>query len=206
MTPARSSTARKRLADSRDDPASWARSACVAVTSTSVAAVPGGNLLRDKVAEDDRDPALDRLEGLPREAVVGLTQPPPERDHQPHRDLVMFGHQAPHVWPEHSDDARRLDRFDRRRAKLVLEHRELAEDVSGPERRERDRAPVRVGADRAGLAEPDDVTGVARVALAENNLAGLEGARDRDLGDALKVVHLERGEDGHTPEQLDNLR
>ena len=50
ITPARSSTARKRLADSREEPASCARSAWVAVTSTSLGSLPGGDLLRDQLA------------------------------------------------------------------------------------------------------------------------------------------------------------
>ena len=44
----------------------------------------------------------------------------------------------------------RLERLDGGRAQLVLEHRELAEDIAGAERRERDRAPVAVLAHGAG--------------------------------------------------------
>ncbi len=148
MTPARSSTARKRLADSREEPASCARSAWVAVTSTSGHVLAGRDLLLDELAEDDRDPALDGLEGLAREALVHLAQAPAEGDDEAHRDLGVFAHQPAHIAAEDADDARRLDRLDRRRAQLVLEHRELAEDVARPERRERDHAPVRVRADR----------------------------------------------------------
>ena len=50
-----------------------------------------------------------------------------------------------------------------------------------------------------------DVAGVARVALAENGLAGLEVTRHCQLSDALEVALLEGGEDGHTCEQLDHL-
>jgi CRP/FNR family transcriptional regulator len=42
-TPARSSTARKRLADSRDEPASCATSDCVTVTQADVAQLAGSS-------------------------------------------------------------------------------------------------------------------------------------------------------------------
>ena len=45
-----------------------------------------------------------------------------------------------------------VDRLDGRRAALVVEHRQLAEDVAGAERGERDLAPVGVLADRARVA------------------------------------------------------
>ena len=61
----------------------------------------------------------------------------------------------------------------------------------------------RIGA-RVTLAH--DVAGVARVALAEDHLAGLEAARHGELGDPLEVALLERREHGHAPEQLDHLR
>ena len=92
------------------------------------------------------------------------------------------------------------------RAALVLEHRELAEDVAGAERRERDRAPVAVRADRARVALADDVAGVAGVALAEHDLLRRELARHRHLGDPLEVAALERRERRDPSEQLDNVR
>src|ERR671914_374836 len=45
-------------------------------------------------------------------------------------------------------------------AALVVEHRQLAEDVSGTERGERDLAAVRVLAQRAGMAGVHDVAGI----------------------------------------------
>ena len=51
-----------------------------------------------------------------------------------------------------------------------------------------------------------DVAGVAGVALAEHDLARLEVARHRHLGDPLEVAPLERREHGHAPEQLDDVR
>ena len=70
--------------------------------------------------------------------------------------------------PSTATTLRRLDRLDGRRAALVLEHRQLAEEVVRAERRERDRAPVARVAHRPGAAGADHVTGVARVALAEH--------------------------------------
>ena len=71
-------------------------------------------------------------------------------------------------------------------ALLVVEHRQLAEDVAGPEVGERDRAAVDVLADRAGVAAADDVARVGRVALAEDHGAAGEVARDGDVGDAAR--------------------
>ena len=92
------------------------------------------------------------------------------------------------------------------RAALVLEQRELAEDVARAERRERDRAPAGVLAHRAGATGANDVAGVARVALAEYDLARLERARDGEVGDPLEVFALERREHRHAREQLDHVR
>ncbi len=177
----------------------------MAVTSTSRAVASVGDLLLDELAEHDRDAALHGLEGLAGEPLVHLAQPPAERDHEARGDLRVFAHQAAHVGAEHADDARRLDRLDRRRAPLVLEHRELAEDVARAERRERDRAPVAVRAHRARVPLAHDVAGVARVALAEHRLPRLELARHRDLGDALQIGGLERRERGDATQQLDYL-
>jgi hypothetical protein len=165
----------------------------------------GGDLLFDQLAEHHRHAALHRLEGLARETLVGLAQAPAERDHQAHRDPGVLAHQPAHVAAEHAHHARRLDRFHGRRAQLVLEHRQLAEDVTRPERRQRDRASVPVCAGGAGVALADDVAGVAGVALAEDDLTGLEAARHRHLGDSLQVADRERGEHGHPAEQLDHV-
>ena len=106
-TPARSSVARKRLADSREEPASWAMSACVIVSRTSPSlAAPSALRLLDEVGEHDRDAALDGLEGLAGEALVGLAQAAPERDDELRRDVGVLAHQAPHVGAEDRD---RLD-------------------------------------------------------------------------------------------------
>ena len=89
-----------------------------------------------------------------------------------------------------AEDRDRLDvveRLDRGRAPLVVEHRQLAEDVAGAEVRQRDRAAVGVLADRAGVAGAHDVARVRLVALAEDHaLTGLEPARDGHLDHALR--------------------
>jgi hypothetical protein len=59
---------------------------------------------------------------------------------------------------------------------------------------------------RADATGADDVTGVARVALAEHNLARLKRARNREIGDPLQVFALERREHRHAREQLHHIR
>ena len=108
--------------------------------------------------------------------------------------------------PEHGHHEGGLDRLDGGRAELVLEHRQLAEEVARPEGRKRDRAPVAMLADGARVALANHVAGVAGVALAEHDLARLEAARHRQLGYPLEVAHHEGGEHGHPPEQLHHLR
>ena len=61
-------------------------------------------------------------------------------------------------------------------------------------------------ATRTGAPGANDVAGVARVALAEDDLARLELARHRQLGDPLQIVCIERGEHRHAREQLDHFR
>src|SRR5205807_5400072 len=129
------------------------------------------------------DLALHGLEGLTREAFVGLAKAPSQRDHEARGDLGVLAEQPAHVWTEHAHDARRLDRFNRGRAALVLEQRQLAEDVASAEARERERAPVAVRADRAHASLAHHVTGAAGIALAKHHLASREAARHRQLGD-----------------------
>jgi hypothetical protein len=117
---------------------------------------------------------------------------------------VLF-HQPAHVRAEHAHDAGGLDRFDGGRAALVLEHGQLAEDVSRPECRERDRATVAVGAHGPGVPLSHDIARVAGIALAEDDLAWLEVPWERHLGDPLEVGGLERGERWHPSEQLDHV-
>ena len=156
ITPARSSTAMKRLADSRDEPASWAMSACVMVTSTSLAAGALALRLAHEPVEHHRDAALDRLEGLAGEALVGLAQAPAQRDDELDRDVGVLAQQAAHVGAQDGDGLHLVERLDRGRAQLVVEHRELAEDVAGAEVRERDMRPS--GCSRTARAWPERTT------------------------------------------------
>ena len=55
--------------------------------------------------------------------------------------------------PQDGDGLHVVERLDRGRAQLVVEHRQLAEDVAGPEVRERDDAPVGVLADARAWPE-----------------------------------------------------
>ena len=71
----------------------------------------------------------------------------------------------------------------------------------GPNVRERDLAAVGVLADRARVAGADDVARVGVVALAEDDLAGREAARDRDLGHAPRSSAAELLEDRDAAEQ-----
>ena len=103
---------------------------------------------------------------------MAAAQAPDQRDGELDRDLGVLGHQPAHVAAEDRERVEVVDRLDGRRPALVVEHRELAEDVAGPERGERDLAPVGVLADRARVALADDVARVRRVALAEHRLAG----------------------------------
>ena len=68
-----------------------------------------------------------------------------------------------------------VERLDRGRAQLVVEHRQLAEDVARAEVRQRDHAPVGMLADRARVAGAHDVARVAGVALAEDHVMPGEG-------------------------------
>ena len=118
----------------------------------------------------------------------------------------MLDHQPAHIRPEHRDHVALLDRLHGRRAALVLEQRELAEDIARAERRERDRTPAGMLADRASMAGANDVAGVARVALAEHHLPRLERTRNGEVGDPLEVLGLKRGEHRHACQQLHHLR
>ena len=203
ITPARSSTARNRDADSREEPASCATSAWVTVSGTSLRPRPG---LLDELAEHGRHAALDGLEGLAGEPLVGRPQAPRERDRERDRQLRALRHQTAHVGAEDRQHLERLDRLDRGRAALVVEHRQLAEDVAGAERGERERAAVRVLADGAGVAGADDVARVRGVALAEDDLAGREpraGARPPRSARGPRAARSAKH--GHARQQLDTV-
>ena len=103
------------------------------------------------------------------------------------RQLRALEHQPPHVRAEQRQRLDVVDRLDGGRALLVVEHRQLAEDVAGAERGQRDLAAVAVLADGARVAGADHVARVRVVALAEYRLAGREAPRVREVGHAAQV-------------------
>ena len=180
-------------------------SACVIVTSTSLAPAPSALRLAHEPVEHHRDAALDRLERLAGEALVGLAQAPAQRDDELDRDVGVLAQQTAHVGAQDGDGLHVVERLDRGRAQLVVEHRQLAEDVAGPEVRERDDAPVGVLAHGAGVAGAHDVARVAGVALAEDDVVAGERARNRDLDHTLQVLGCQRLEDRHLTQESDAL-
>ncbi len=94
--------------------------------------------------------------------------------------------------PEDRERLEVVDRLDGGRAPLVVEHRQLAEDLAGAERGERDLAAVGVLADRPRVAAADDVARVGGVALAEDRLA--RPAKRRGIGHRGDRVELRGAE------------
>src|SRR4051794_13056942 len=130
-----------------------------------------GPRLVDELAEHGRHAALHRLEALAGQPLVGGAQPAAQRGDELDRDLGVLAHQPAHVGPEDGERLHGVDGLDGRRAPLVVEHRQLAEDVARAEGGEGDRPPVGMLADRARVAGADDVARVAGVALAEDDVA-----------------------------------
>ena len=75
----------------------------------------------------------------------------------------------------------------------------------GPERGERDLAPVAVLAHRARVAGADDVARVGVVPLAEDDLAAAEAPRHGDVRDAHQVLGAQGLEDRYAAEQRRRL-
>src|SRR4051812_22159639 len=144
--------------------------------------------LLDEVRQDRRDAALHGLEALARQPLVRRAQAAAEADDQPDGDVGVVVEQPAHVRAEDRKRLDAVDRLDGRGALLVVEHRELAEDVARPEVRQRDRAAVGVLADRPRVTGADDVARVAGVALAEHDVARGEPAGHGELGDLLEVA------------------
>ena len=168
ITPARSSVARNREADSREEPASIARSAWVAVIGTSTASAPSATAWSTRLAIT----LATRLwtvwkDWLASRSLVVRSRRDSEAGERD-RELRAPQHQPAHVRAEDREHVERVDRLDRGRAALVVEHRQLAEDVARAERRERDLAAVGVLADRSRVAGADEVARVRLVALAED--------------------------------------
>src|SRR4051794_12537370 len=80
--------------------------------------------LVDELSEDDRDAALHGLERLAAQALVGVAEPPTERDHQLDRDIGVLPQETAHVRARHRDRLDRVERLDGRRSPLVVEHGE----------------------------------------------------------------------------------
>jgi hypothetical protein len=112
------------------------------------------------------------------------------------------GDHAPHVGRGQAEQLRVCDRLDAGRAGAAVEHRELAEEVAGAERGEGDRAPVGVLAGDPEIALADDVAGVRGVALVKHPHALGKRTRDRDVGDALKLVARELREQRNPSQEL----
>ena len=84
----------------------------------------------------------------------------PSADDELHRDLRVSRISRRMSGAEDRERLDLVDRLDRGRAALVVEHRQLAEDVARPEGGQRDLAPVGVLADGACVAVADHVTRV----------------------------------------------
>src|SRR5256885_6090379 len=100
---------------------------------------------------------------------------------------------------------RSVDGLDRGRAALVVEHRQLTEEVARTEGGQRDRPPVGMLADGARVAAAHDVARAAGVTLPEDDLPRLEAARHGELGDARQLARAERLEDRDAREEGDGL-
>ena len=100
----------------------------------------------------------------------------------------MRGDHPPDVGGRQPEQLGVGERLDARGAHAAVEHRQLAEDVAGPERRERDRAAVGVLARNAKVALADDVAGVGVIALVEDPHALRERAGDRHGADPRELV------------------
>src|SRR4051812_37760186 len=159
--------------------------------------------LLDELAEDGRHAALDGLEALAREALIGRPQPAAERDLELDGDVAVLAHEPAHVRAEDGDGVDGVDGLDRGRPAFVVEHGQLAEDVARPEGGQGDRATVGMLADRPRVAGLDDVARVAGVALAEDDVAGGKAPRHGELGDLGQLARTEGLEDRDARKQGD---
>ena len=206
QTPARWRVARNRLAASREVPASWARSACVERTTTSAgwsgAASPPG-ACPSRPARPARPRRGSRPSGT---TGARCGHSPHEASRRaPARSFTAISgcsFSSRLRSPARIATARRRDRLHRGRAHLPAEHRQLAEDLAGADVGERDRAPVGVLTGDARLPALQHVTGVAGVALAQDDRAGRIVARHRDAGNLLQLRLRQLREQRHAPQQL----
>jgi len=101
-------------------------------------------LLCEQLVENPGDPARNGLEGLSRDALVRLPQPARERHDELLGHLRVLADQHAHVRRRQRQQLGVLGGLDAGGAALPIEHRQLAEDGTRAERRQRDHPPVGV--------------------------------------------------------------
>jgi hypothetical protein len=112
---------------------------------------------------------------VPRQLLLGKRQRQGERaEHVAHRLRVVVEDRV-EVLLADLDGLGRVDGDDRRQAPRAVEHADLAEDVARAETVQHE-SRVAAGAHHAQQAARDDVHAVARLALAEDDLARAERA------------------------------
>src|SRR6478736_2865928 len=117
----------------------------------------------------------------------------------------MGADQVAHVGGGQRQELGVLHRLDAGGAPLAVEHRQLAKDRAGAERRQRDHAAIGVLARDATAPPADDVAGVAGVAFMEDPRLTREAAGDGHLGDLIELLRGELREQRNAPEELDDL-
>jgi hypothetical protein len=152
-------------------------------------------LPRDGLGEQGaRHPARDGLEGLLEQPLVRLAHPLGEACEQLQSEVRVPLDQPLHVRREQRDGAGGLDDLGGGRARLAPEHRELAEEHPGVQLRERHHAAVLVLAREHDRPRPEQVAGVAHVALAEDHLAPVPVAWHGHLCHLPELVRVEVAE------------
>ncbi len=166
---------------------------------------PFGPRRLDQLGQHRGHATLDGLERLPGEALVGLAQAPAERTEQLDRDVGMLAQQPAHVASQYRHRLGLLERLDGGGTALVIEDRQLAEDVARPQGGQGDRASTGVLAHSPHVAGADDVAGVALIALVKHCRAGFEATGDRHRGHARQLLIGQRREHRHLMQKRDRL-
>ena len=120
-------------------------------------------------------------------------------------EVRVAAHEAAHVAGEERHGRGVLDRLGRRRASLAAEHRELPEEPARAHLGERDHPAVLVLAREQHRTRANQVTGVAGVPLAEQDLAPLPAARHGHLRELLELARVQSREDLGVREQPGRL-
>src|SRR5918996_4709777 len=129
---------------------------------------------------------------------LGLAQPPGERLQERPRDLGMLFDERPEL-PDREPVAAQVGRcHDRRRARALVDERDLAEVVAWPE----SRAYLAADANGRVPVGDDEEAGPAR-ALARDRRAFGEGALFHLMGESLEILLPEAGEERHLLQRLD---